>query len=353
MPRSRISLLLLLLLTGCQAGSSIQPIEVKGIQELEEVLLPLDTLSLPGLHALRDISQLEVRPSDHALLVVDKFGGTVHLLDASGHLVRPLQAQECTPGFTQRAYEAHFAPDGRILVLYGASLRGFWFTSDGTCQQPLEHLLKPPPDEFAFREAGYFYGLVTNPEGFFIRKYRYDGSEVEDFPTHTRYAGLVQRWDDKKLDRYQDVLVLVNPFTFEVHRYPPDTKEPLTHVLHMPGLRRMDLPEDVRAFNPEDVLEFMTHIRHISVLGTVSTRSTPQIFLSVSHMYTRPRPTHFLIVWSPDQPNAKAYRAPEWLFVSATLIYGDTLYVPRLEETDTDARWKLFTYRLRPDEQAH
>lgn len=164
------------------------------------------TVVFPANLIIGEITSLAIAPNGD-MLVVDAIGGEAWLFDGTGALLRALQPERCTPGFTMRPQGAIFAGADHI-ILQNAAPSGYLFNRDGTCVGPMAPAFRPPRHMVFDDEVGLF-GLHNNVGGgtaFEIRKMTVQGDLMdafdlaaeEPFPNAARRflgGGLVIRQD--------------------------------------------------------------------------------------------------------------------------------------------------------------
>ena len=149
------NLLLSLVLTMIAHAQDFPPTELKHFTPIRTI-----TLDEPDTLLIAAINGIDVDLFGR-MLVTDKLGEQVLLLDSTGTLLASLDPRNCHPGFTFRPIGAMFGGNEFILLM-NAGPWGYRFTSDGACLGSM-HSEFVLPDFLDINSAGELVGVLDGP----------------------------------------------------------------------------------------------------------------------------------------------------------------------------------------------
>ncbi len=123
--------------------------------------------------------------AERQLLIADPIGQNVILFDWNGALLKVLSAEACDPGLRWQPSEAHFRPDGSIIVINSSPPWGVIFSGKGDCIRKADESFLSPKSFCV--TSDYMFGLHTmNPKrpdhlDLYIQKYDYNGRSIDLF----------------------------------------------------------------------------------------------------------------------------------------------------------------------------
>ncbi len=141
------------------------------------------TIQVPAEIPVGQISFMDVN-ADGEILLTDRVGRSVILIDSEGNLKKTLTPEGCDENISWRPTEAYFASDGSVFVV-GAQPWGIRFSEDGECiSQASSNYLAA--DATSFDDQGYMYGYYEQghqvDNGFVIKKMTPQGRTTFEFP---------------------------------------------------------------------------------------------------------------------------------------------------------------------------
>lgn len=167
-----------------------------------------------------DISFLDINKNGN-ILISDRIGNAVHLLDNKGKLLKTLTPDSCNPGFNWRPYQAYFDKQGNILVLNSIPW-GYRFWGNGNCRGEMD-ITFIQPLHISFLNDNSIVGYYTFEDGHHLKMMNDKGKEkfrFGEFPKE--YRRLLYRFEggglvtDKDDNIYQ--LNLPSPEIFKYNK---------------------------------------------------------------------------------------------------------------------------------------
>jgi len=165
---------------------------------IKEIALPQDII-------LGDITVIDTYKDK--ILIVDKMGKSVYLINESGKLIKKLNTDDCHPGIKWHPYSAYFNKDGDIYAIYNYPTWGFRFDINGKCIGPVDATFLGTY-WYAFKSNGEIIGynsmnrynkntlMLMTKEGKEIKNFGIFPDDYKNMISRTYGGGLVTDKDD-------------------------------------------------------------------------------------------------------------------------------------------------------------
>lgn len=167
-----------------------------------------------------DISFLDIDKNGN-ILITDRIGNSVYLLDKEGKFIKTLTPDSCNPGFNWRPYKAFYDKQGNILVLNSIPW-GYRFWGNGNCRGGMD-ITFIAPLHLSFLSDNSIVGYYNLDDGLHLKIMNYKGEEKLRFGEFPReYERLLYRFEggglvtDKDDNIYQ--LNLSSPEIFKYNK---------------------------------------------------------------------------------------------------------------------------------------
>lgn len=140
-----------------------------------------------------DINFLDIDKNGN-ILITDRIGNAVHILDREGKLLRTLTPDSCNPGFNWRPFKAYYDRHGDILVLNSIPW-GYRFWGNGNCKGEMDITFIAPLHIYSLSDNS-IVGYYNLDDGLHLKMMNDKGKEkfrFGEFPSE--YERLIYRFE--------------------------------------------------------------------------------------------------------------------------------------------------------------